>query len=161
MSTSLLNELEIDPKQVGQIATCRHNFISVYDLNGDVITRVFEQDSTPIDMIRLRLVGEIQSSESDPRSFINTENEDLIRCAIIGKVEHILNQGVAIYDKRKKLIHFCHEPCNEHCEDIVGQIEDYPTLPREDWNPCPMGDDPEDFIEPINWNLAHFYGYRS
>jgi len=96
----------------------------------------------------------LKASERDPRSFINTEGEDLIRCNIIGKVEHIANFGVAIYNKQDQLIHHCHESINDCCEDIVGQIEGYPTLPREDWNPCPFDTVPEDFIEPINWELT-------
>lgn len=161
MTQSILNILNLDPKSIGQTVTSTHGFISIFDLKGNVLDRLFPDESQSLDQLKLSLYDELKATESDPRSFINTENEDLIRCSIIGRVEHITNFGVAIFNKQGKLIHYCHEPINDCCEDIIGQIEGYPTLPKEDWNPCPMSDDPEGFIEPINWELTSFYGFRS
>ena len=101
------------------------------------------------------------ASELDPRSFIDTENDDLIRCCIIGKVEHVVNFGVVIYNKQGKLIHFFHEPINHACKDITQQIVSFPTLPKEEWNQSLLTEDPDDFISPIDWDLSWFYGYRS
>jgi len=161
MSQSILEGLTIDPKLIAQTVSSHHGFITLYDAKGNVLDRIFPGESQSQNQLRLSLYNEIKATESDPRSFINTESEDLIRCSIIGRVEHITNFGVAIYNKQDKMIHYCHESINDCCEDIVGQIEGYPTLPKEDWNPFPMADEPDDFIEPINWELTNFYGFKS
>jgi hypothetical protein len=161
MSTPLLDELGVKANNIGQIITSKYDFIDIYDLEGNIAARAFNKEETPISKIQEKLNKEIRSSEPDPRSFINTEKDDLIRCSVIERVEHIINFGIAIYNKHEKLIHYCHESINDCCEDIIGQIEGYPNLPKEDWNPCPVSDDPKNYIEPINWDLTSFYGYRS
>lgn len=160
MSQSILMALDIAPESVGQTITSAHGFISIYDFDGNVLGRVFPDETESLNQLKLNLSIELRASELDPRSFIDTENDDLIRCCIIGKVEHAVNLGVTIYNKQGKLIHYFSEPINNACVDIVQQIENYPTLPREEWNPYPMADDPENFIEPINWELTSFYGFR-
>lgn len=159
--THFLSSQGINLKSVAQTSSSKYGFINLIDFSGSIITRIFGNDKKTVEQIKLDIYSELKESEDDPRSFINTENDDLIRASFIGRVEHVINYGVAIYDIKNNLIHFCHEPINEWCEDIIGQIESYPHLPTEDWNTLPMEGDPEGFIEPINWDLTHFYGYRS
>ncbi|MGB0938885.1 MAG: hypothetical protein ACPGTQ_15630 [Colwellia sp.] len=161
MSQSILTGLDIAPESVGQTITSVHGFISIYDFDGNVLARAFPDETESLNQLKLNLSIELRVSEQDPRSFIDTENDDLIRCSIIGNVQHLVNFGVVIHNKQGKLIHFFHEPINHACEDIVQQIVSFPTLPKEEWNTSPMTDDPDDFISPIDWDLSWFYGYRS
>lgn len=161
MSQSILMALNIAPESVGQTITSAHGFISIYDFDGNVLGRAFPDETESLNQLKLNLSIELRASELDPRSFIDTENDDLIRRNIIDKVEHVDNFGIAIYNKQGKLIHYFSEPINHACEDIIQQIENYPTLPKEEWNQSPMIDDPDEFISPIDWDLSWFYGYRS
>lgn len=161
MSQSILMALDIAPESVGQTITSAHGFISIYDIDGNVLGRAFPDETESLNQLKLNLSIELRASEFDLRSFIDTENDDLIRCSIIGKVEHVVNFGVVIYNKQGKLIHYFSEPINNACEDIVQQIESHSILPKEEWNQSPMIDDPDDFISSIDWDLSWFYGYRS
>ncbi|MFD2165153.1 hypothetical protein ACFSJY_02660 [Thalassotalea euphylliae] len=161
MSQSILMALDIAPESVGQTITSAHGFISIYDFDGNILGRAFPDETESLNQLKLNLSIELKASELDPRSFIDTENDDLIRCNIIDKVEHVDNFGIVIYNKQGKLIHYFSEPINNACEDIVQQIVSFPTLPKEEWNQSSMINDPDDFISPIDWDLSWFYGYRS
>ena len=156
MSKTILQDKGINLKDIGQMQTTKYGVIVLFDLNGDILTKLMPDKDMTLNKLHLLLYSEVLNSECDPRKFINTSTDDLIRSSIIGKVDGIEDRGVAIYDSRGLLIHWFDEPNNFAIDCIVSQIEEFPTLPKEQWNPFPMADDPDDFIEQINWDIRIF-----
>ena len=156
METDTLRCLDINLDNVGQIQTTKYEVVAIFDLDSNLILKLSPTDGRLLNELKLSLVTELRESEDDPRKFINTANDDLIRASIIGDVTFVEDKGVAIYNTYGKLIYWFEEPNNNAIGDIIGQIEAYPNLPKEEWNPNPMADDPEGFIEPINWDIRLF-----
>lgn len=156
MEADTLRCLDINLHNVGQIQTTKYEVIAIFDLDSNLILKLSPIDGRSLNELKLSLVTELRDSEDDPRKFINTANDDLIRASIIGNVSFVEDRGVAIYNTSGKLIYWFEEPNNNAIGDIVEQIEAYPNLPKEEWNLNPMADDPEDFIEPINWDIRLF-----
>lgn len=99
MSHFLSNQ-GINPKLIAQTSSGKYEFITLIDRTGSVIGRVFGDESRTVEQLKIDIYNEIKESEVDLRSFINTENDDLIRTSFIGRVEHIVDYGIAIYDKK-------------------------------------------------------------
>ena len=156
MSKTILQDKGINLKDIGQMQATKYGVIVLFDLNGDILTKLMPDKDMTLNELHLLLYSEILNSECDPRKFINTSNDDLIRSSIIGKENGIEDRGVAIYDSRGLLIHRYYELNNFAIDCIVSQIEGFATLPKEKWNPFSMADAPDEFIEQINWDIRIF-----
>ena len=158
MPFNILNEINIAPKDIGQIVTSKQGCITIFNLIGEPIARVVPEDEQHLTDVKLGIRRELENSNPDPRGFMNTANDDVIRTSIIGYVVHDEFRGITIYDKQNNLIHWHEETTNDAAADIIGQIEVFKRESDNESYRYIQADDPD--LLCIHWNIQ-FYGIGS
>ena len=155
MCKSIFSEYGINPDEICQIVTTRYKSLAIFNHQGKLIAEIKEDDPKELFSIKLSFWDNLVLYEADPRTFIWTDSDDIIRTSYIARMDHILDRGVAFYNANDQLILLFEEFLNDYALDIIEQIQQRPSLPQEEWT-MGINDglwETDDFsIYPIDWH---------
>jgi|GEM_PF-1877013 len=155
MCKFIFSKYGINPDEICQIVTTRYKSLSIFNHQGELIAEVKEDDPKELFSIKLSFWDDLVVYEADPRTFIWTDSDDIIRTSYIARMEHIPDRGIAFYNGNGQQILWFEEFLNDYALDIIEQIQQRPELPEEYWTAgmdsfiCELD---EFSIYPIDWH---------